>query len=182
MTNKKPFVKRVLHGIELPFHQNLIFRLSPTAALEQSLRATWDAASGAAILILSQVKLNSQLSSRTSFFKLTEYGDHEGTQSGLPSFNWTPFLRLDSLPLIGLHEEPELWYQQWPLAPIDLLRECRQIWVSLSWFLNLLYWLRFWVLLDSGAGYLPPPRRNDTGVRGARWNIQGIPTQGLDTE
>ena len=90
--------------------------------------------------------------------------------------------RVDFLPSAGLHKEPELWYQQWPLAPIDLLRECRQIWVSLSWFLNLLYWLRFWVLLDSGAGYLPPPRRNDTGVRGARWNIQGIPTHGPDTE
>ena len=68
MTNKKPFVKWVLHGIELPLHPNLIYWLSPTAALEQSLRAVWDAASRAAVLILPQIKLNSQLPSCTSFF------------------------------------------------------------------------------------------------------------------
>ena len=51
--------------------------------------------------------------------------------------------RVDFLPSTGLHEEPELWYQQWLLAPIHLLQECRHIWVSLSWFLNLPYWLRF---------------------------------------
>ena len=58
----------MLHGIELPLHQNLIYGLSPTAALEQSLRAIWAAASWAAVLILPQIKLNSQLSSCTSFF------------------------------------------------------------------------------------------------------------------
>ena len=68
MTNKKPFVKWALHGIELPFHQNLICWLSPTAALEQSLRAIWDAASRAADLLLPQIKLNSQVTSCTSFF------------------------------------------------------------------------------------------------------------------
>ena len=68
MTNKNPFVKWVLHGIELPLHQNFIYWLSPTAALEQPLRAIWDAASQAAVLILPQIKLNSQLSSCTSFF------------------------------------------------------------------------------------------------------------------
>jgi len=46
----------VLHGIELPLHQNLIYWLSPIAALEQSLRAIWDAASQAAVLILPQIK------------------------------------------------------------------------------------------------------------------------------
>ena len=56
----------MLHGTQLPLHQNLIYWLSPTAALEQSLRAIWDAASKAAVLILPQIKLNSQLSS--SFF------------------------------------------------------------------------------------------------------------------
>ena len=61
MTNKNHFVKWVLHGIELPFHQNLIYWLSPTAALEQSLRAIWDAASRAAVLIFPQIKLNSQV-------------------------------------------------------------------------------------------------------------------------
>ena len=39
MTNRKPLVKWVLHGIELPLHQNLTYWPSPTAALEQSLRA-----------------------------------------------------------------------------------------------------------------------------------------------
>ena len=68
MTNKKPFVNWVLHGIELPLHQNLIYWPSLTAALEQSLGAIWDAASQAAVLILPQIKLNSQLSSCTSFF------------------------------------------------------------------------------------------------------------------
>ena len=59
MTNKNPFEKWVLHGIELPLHQNLIYWPSPTAALEQPLRAIWDAASQAAVLILPQIKLNS---------------------------------------------------------------------------------------------------------------------------
>ena len=60
---KKPFVNWVLHGIELPLHQNLIYWLSPTAALEQSLRVIWDAASQAAVLIWPQIKLshNSQV-------------------------------------------------------------------------------------------------------------------------
>ena len=75
MTNKKkPFVNWVLHGIELPLHQNLICWLSPTATLEQSLRAIWVADSQAAVLILPQIKLNSQLSSSTSFFSRHEYG------------------------------------------------------------------------------------------------------------
>ena len=99
--------------------------------------------------------------------------------------------RVDFLPLTGLHEEPELWYQQRLLAPVCLLRGCRRIWVSLSWFLNLPYWLRFSVLFGSGAGYLLPPSKKDTkwGVgwgwqgRGRSWvNIPGIPTHGLDTE
>ena len=47
--------------------------------------------------------------------------------------------RVDVLPSTGLHKDPDLWYRQQPLVPIYLLRECRQIWVSLSWFLNLLY-------------------------------------------
>ena len=51
-----------------PLHQNLIYWVSPTAALEHSLRALWDAASRAAVIILSQIKLNPQLSSCSSFF------------------------------------------------------------------------------------------------------------------
>ena len=67
MTDKNPFVKWVLHGTELPLHQNLIYWPTPTAVLEQSLRAIWDVASPATVLILPQIKLNSQLSSCTSF-------------------------------------------------------------------------------------------------------------------
>ena len=68
MTNKTPFVNWVLHSIELLLHQNFIYWLSPTATLEWSLRAIWDATSWAAVLILPQIKLNSQLLSCTSFF------------------------------------------------------------------------------------------------------------------
>ena len=74
--------------------------------------------------------------------------------------------REDFLPSTGLNQEPELWYQQRHFAPIRLLRECRRIWESLSWFLNLPYGLRFWVLFSGGAGYLPPPSRKIL-----RWGI-----------
>ena len=56
-----------------PPSPNLIYCLSPTAALEQSLRALWDAASWAAVLNLPQIKLNSQFSSCTSFFINSTY-------------------------------------------------------------------------------------------------------------
>ena len=59
----------MFHGTELPLHQNLIiYWLFPTAALEQSLRALWDAGPRVAVFILPQIKLNSQLSSCTSSF------------------------------------------------------------------------------------------------------------------
>ena len=57
----------MLPGIELPHHQNLMYLPFHTAAVEQSLRAAWDAASQAAVLILPQMKLNLQLSSCASF-------------------------------------------------------------------------------------------------------------------
>ena len=71
--------------------------------------------------------------------------------------------RVDFLTSTVLQEELELWYQQWPLVPIRLLGEWKWIWVSLSWFLNFPYWLRFWILFGSGAGYLSPPSRKDMG-------------------
>ena len=163
MTNKKPFVKWVLYGTELPLHQNVTYWPSPTAALEQSLRALWDAASQA-VLVLPQTKLNSELSSCPSFFKSTVMATTKGP-------------RVDVLPSTGLHKEPDPWYQQQPLVPTYLLRECRKIWVSHIWFSNLPYWLSFWVLFGGGAGYLLLPGRKDTG-----WNIQGIPTHGRDTK
>ena len=74
---------------------------------------SWDAASQAAVLILPQVKLNSQLSNCTSFL-VDSYGDW-----------WSD--PVDFLPSTGLHKELELWYKQQPLVPICLLRECRRI-------------------------------------------------------
>ena len=64
----KTFCKLSASWYWTPPSPKLIYRLSPTAALEQSFRAIWDAASQAAVLILPQIKLNSQLSSCTSFF------------------------------------------------------------------------------------------------------------------
>ena len=49
-----------------PFTKTLYIDLSPSASLEQSLRA--GAASQAAVLILPPIKLNSQLSNCASFF------------------------------------------------------------------------------------------------------------------
>ena len=69
------------------------------------------------------------------------------------------FSSIEFFSLTGFPEELELWYQQWPLVPICLLRECRQIWVSLSCFWNLSYWWRFSVLFDEIAAYLLPPSR-----------------------
>ena len=150
MTNKKPFVKWVPYGIELPLHQNLMHWPSPTAALEQSLGAIWDAASRAVVLILPEIKLNLQLPSCTSFL-VYNYCDNEGTQSGLSYFDWTPGGTETMVPAVA------------PCAPICLLGEWKWIWVSLSWFLNFPYWLRFWILFGSGAGYLSPPSRKDMG-------------------
>ena len=79
-----------------PYHyQNLIYWLFRTATLEQSLRALWDAASWAAVLILPQIKLKSELSSRTSFF----------SQQLWQLMMWP---RVDFLPSTGLQEESVL--------------------------------------------------------------------------
>ena len=69
-----------------PPSPNLVYCLPPTATLEQSLRAIRDAASRAAVLILPQIKLNSQFSSCTSFFLSTAL-----TDLGSSSFNVLPF-------------------------------------------------------------------------------------------
>ena len=50
-----------------PFTKILYVDRPPTAPLEQSLRAICGAASWAAVLILPQIKLNSQLSHWASF-------------------------------------------------------------------------------------------------------------------
>ena len=58
----------MLNGIELHLHQNLLYWLSPSTSLEQFLRAIWGAVFWAVVLILPQIKLNSQLSSCASFW------------------------------------------------------------------------------------------------------------------
>ena len=84
VTSRKPFVKWMLNGIELPLHQNLIYWPSLTASLEQYLRAIWGAASQAAVVILPQIKLNSQLSSCFSFLV-----DSEQSELGLCNNCWS---------------------------------------------------------------------------------------------
>ena len=86
MTNKKPFVKWVLHGIELPLHQNLIYWLSPHCCFGAVSRSYLRCCLPGWGPHLPQIKLNLQL----YLFSVDSYGDHEGTQSGLPSFHWTP--------------------------------------------------------------------------------------------
>ena len=63
----------MLDFTELPLHQNLVHWPTPTACLEQSLRAPWGAVSQAVALILPQIKLNSQLSNCASFLVNTLY-------------------------------------------------------------------------------------------------------------
>ena len=64
----------MLHGIELPLHQNLLYWLSPTATLEQSLRAIRDVASWAAVLLLPHPpSFTHKRSSCTSFFSRQHY-------------------------------------------------------------------------------------------------------------
>ena len=92
---------------------------------------------------------------------------NEVTQSGPPSFDWTPWGTGTLVPAVAPCAHLPSWGVQTSLG--------------LSWFLNLPCWLRFWVLFGGGAGYLPPPSRKDA-MRGPGWNIQGIPTHGLDTE
>ena len=61
----------MLDCIELPLHQNHIYLPSPSASLEQFLRAIRGAASRAAVLILPERKLKSQLSHCAFFFFLS---------------------------------------------------------------------------------------------------------------
>ena len=116
-TKKKVFVKWVLHGIKLPLHQNLIYWLSPTSALEQSLRAIWDAASGAAVLILPQINL--QLSSCTSFFA-------DNLLQGILMRGWKPWL-LDLL-------HCTLILSCWAIGEVGFLQKCYSIISSFSNF------------------------------------------------
>lgn len=57
--------------------------------------------------------------------------------------SWQPMKgpRADFSSLPELYEDPECWHQQRLLGPVRFLRESRRIWVSISWFLDLQFWL-----------------------------------------
>ena len=80
-------------------------------------------------------------------------------QSGLPSFSWIPQGTRTLVPAATT-------------GAIHPLQKCRWVWLSLSWLLNLPYWLRVWVWFGSGAGYQPPPRWKDTGVGRVKYRGQ----------
>ena len=110
--------------------------------------------------------------------------DHSGEQSLRLHLFYMTVMVTDEVIQSGLtsFKEPELWYQTQPLSPIRLLGECRQTWPSLSWFSNLPYWLRFWVLFGSGAGYLPPSSWKAASRAGGWVKYPGHTRHGLDTE
>ena len=58
--------------LDSPFAKVLCVDLPPSASLEQSFRVIWGIASLASVLILPQIKLNSQLSNCASFSQQEE--------------------------------------------------------------------------------------------------------------
>lgn len=65
--------------------------------------------------------------------------------------------RADLSPLPEFYKKLEPWYQQNPLVTTWFLGSLRQIWVSLSWSLDLLYSLRSWIFyLVRYSRYLLP--------------------------
>ena len=144
------YKKYVLDCMYSPFTKITYILTSLLNSLEQFLRAIWNVVSWAAFLILPQMKLNSQLS-HCAFFKDDSYGNHEGRD------------RVNFSPLPELYKDQEAWYQQRSLASICLLRESRRIWVSLSWFSDLPYWLMILSFIWQYSRYLPPPSRKILG-------------------
>ena len=59
--------------------------------------------------------------------------------------------RVDFLPSTELHNEPKLWYQQWPFVPIHLLGECR---IPRNFNLAKRYWVGGW--LKDAKGIIHP--------------------------
>ena len=72
-----------LHGLRL--HQNHIYTDHPPSSLEQFLRGIWGAVFWAMVLILLQVKLNSQLSFY-AFFKKSAHCSHRNLLAIFQSF------------------------------------------------------------------------------------------------
>ena len=122
----------------------------------------------AAVLILPQIKLNSQLSSCTSFL-VHSYGNHQGTQSGLPSFHWTPWGTAALLPAVAprIHLLPQ--GMQTNLGKSLLVLESPVL-------VEILFYLMV------GQVTCPLPAGKILEWWGWVKNIQDIPTPGLDTE
>ena len=82
--------------------------------------------------------------------------------------------RADSSPLPELYEELEPWYQQRHTRPHLLPRRSEYIWVNLSWFSDLLYWLKSLNFYLVGySRYCPLSAERYGGVGGVErhWNI-----------
>ena len=82
--------------------------------------------------------------------------------------------RADSSPLPELYEKLEPWYQQRHTRPHLLPRSSEYIWVNLSWFSDLLYWLK--ILNFCLVGYsrycpLSVERYGRVGSVERHWNI-----------
>ena len=73
-----------LHGFH--FHQNHIYTDHPPSSLEQFLRDIWGAIFWAIVLILLQVKLNSQLSFYAFFLKKSAHYSHRNLLAIFQSF------------------------------------------------------------------------------------------------
>ena len=132
---------------------------------EQFLRDIWEAEPWAIVLILSQVKLNSQLSHGAFFFFfLTTLAINKETQSRLVALFWT------------------LWRSRGGtnrdlLCPSTFSESSDEFRVSLSWFLHLAY--RLMILSSiwwSIIGIWPPFERY--WGEGGNWKTLGkLPTQ-----
>ena len=81
-----------------PFTNVTYILTFPTTSLEQFLRTTWNAISQSIVLILPQIKFNSQL----SCFAFDSFiSTNEVTQSGLPSFAWILWGTKDLVPAVA---------------------------------------------------------------------------------
>ena len=68
VTSRKPFVKWVINGIECHLHQSLMYWPSSHCLFGAASQLSWGTASQAAVLILPQIKLNTQFSGCALFF------------------------------------------------------------------------------------------------------------------
>ena len=69
---------------------------------------------------------------------------------------WISFLHLDFMRNQSFGTRSGLFHPSTSSGSVDGFG------LSVSWFWNLPYWLRFWVLFGGAADYLPPSSRKDT--------------------